>query len=122
MKALRYAHEAQATSQVKGLSLMDNKLTDAAAQPLIELLTRLGRRSRVTGQPFVTIFFGNPYAATFLDGLPGMLLTYDFYDLAEHTAVRALAGEIDLGGTLPVTLGDRFPMGHGLARAARGPH
>ena len=46
-----------------------------------------------TNAPFVAVFFGNPYVAAFLPQLPAMLLTYDFYDLAEASAVRALAGE-----------------------------
>ena len=48
--------------------------------------------------------------------LPTMLLTYDFHDLAEASAVRALAGENAVRGRLPVALTDRFPAGHGLDR------
>ena len=48
-----------------------------------------------------------------------MLLTYDLYDLAEASAVRAVVGEAPIGGRLPITLGDGFPAGHGLTRAAR---
>lgn len=84
---------------------------------LVGLLTELGRESKAAGRPFVTVMFGNPYAATFLDELPTILLTYDFYDLAEASAVRAVAGEIPVGGRLPITLGDSFPVGHGLDRA-----
>ena len=89
------------------------------SDPLVRLLESIARDSARTGRPFVTLFFGNPYAATFLADLPAMLLTYDFYDLAEASAVRALAGEIPIVGRLPVTLGDRFPLGHGLDRVAR---
>ena len=89
---------------------------------LVDLLTRLGQDAALTGQPFVTVFFGNPYAATFLTELPAMLLTYDFYDLAETSAARALAGERAVGGRLPVTLDSHFPAGvrlgaHGEALA-----
>ena len=87
--------------------------------PLVRLLESIARDSARTGRPFVTLFFGSPYAATFLADLPAMLLTYDFYDLAEASAVRALAGEVPIGGRLPVALGDRFPVGHGLDRAGR---
>jgi beta-N-acetylhexosaminidase len=89
-------------------------LTDS----LVGLLESIARDSARDGRPFVTLFFGSPYAATFLADLPAMLLTYDFYDLAEASAVRALAGEVPIGGRLPVALGDRFPLGHGLDRAA----
>ena len=88
------------------------------ADGLVALLQSVARSSR-TGQPFVTVFFGNPYAATFLTDLPAMLLTYDFYDLAEASAVRAIAGETPITGRLPIRLGDQFPVGHGLTRAGR---
>ena len=86
------------------------------ADGLVALLQSVARRSQARGQPFVTVFFGNPYAATFLTDLPAMLLTYDFYDLAEASAVRAIAGEAPITGRLPITLGDQFPVGYGLTR------
>ena len=90
------------------------------APALSDLLVGLGRDSASTGRPFVTILFGNPYAATFLAELPAILLTYDFYDLPEASAVRAVAGEIPIRGRLPVSLGDLFPAGHGLDRGPAG--
>ena len=86
------------------------------ADGLVTLLQSVARRSAARGQPFVTVFFGNPYAATFLPELPAALLTYDFYDLAEASAVRAIAGEAPIGGRLPIALGYQFPVGHGLTR------
>jgi hypothetical protein len=90
------------------------------ADPVASLLRGVARRSQGRRQPFVTVFFGNPYAATFLPELPAMLLTYDFYDLPEASAVRAIAGEAAISGRLPIALGDQFPVGHGLTRDA--PH
>jgi len=86
------------------------------ADDLVRLLRSLARDSDRNGQPFVTVFFGNPYAATFLTELPTILLTFDFYDVPEASVARALAGEIAIGGRLPITLGARFPIGHGLTR------
>ncbi len=90
------------------------------APALVDLLARLGSDSEATGRPFVAVLFGNPYAAAFLADLPAILLTYDFYDLAEASAVRAVAGETAIRGRLPVGLGTRFPLGHGLERDAVG--
>ena len=45
-----------------------------------------------------------------------MLLTYDFYDRAELSAVRAIAGEAPISGRLPIALPGMFEEGHGLAR------
>ena len=71
-----------------------------------------------TRKPFVTIFFGNPYVATFMPDLPAMMFTYDFYDRAEASAVRALAGESAIGGRLPIGLPGLAEAGAGLDRAA----
>ena len=74
-----------------------------------------------SGRPFVTTFFGNPYAVAFLPELPAVLLTYDFYDRAEASAVRAIAGERAIGGRLPITLPGMFERGAGLTRAVASP-
>ena len=86
---------------------------------LADMLRRVARAAASSGQPFVTIFFGNPYVATFFDDLPATIVTYDFSDLAQESAVRALVGEQALGGRLPIALGEDFPVGHGLVREAR---
>jgi beta-N-acetylhexosaminidase len=68
------------------------------------------------GRPFVTIAFGNPYVVGAMPKLPAVILTYEFFDAMEVAAVRALAGEIEITGKLPITLPGLFPFGHGLSR------
>jgi len=82
------------------------------ALPLQRLLVDLARR-----RPLVTVFFGNPYVATFMPDLPAIMLTYDFHDRAEASAVRALAGEAAIGGRLPIELPGLAKVGSGLDRA-----
>lgn len=89
------------------------------APSIARLLQDLGRMTRASERPYVTVMFGNPYVATFLLDLPAVLLTYDFYDHAEQAAVRALAGEAAISGKLPITLPGLFDAGHGLERPAR---
>ena len=86
---------------------------------LVKLLKQLSEQAVKNAQPLVVVFFGNPYAATFLPELPSVLLTYDYRGLTEETAVRALAGEIPIRGRLPVALGAKFRVGHGLTRSAK---
>ena len=86
---------------------------------LVNLLRRVARDSVDGGRPFVAVFFGNPYVATFLQELPTTLVTYDVHDLAQVSAVRAIAGERPIRGRLPISLGDTFPVGHGLVREPR---
>lgn len=89
--------------------------------PVARALTSMARRARAAKRPFIAVFFGNPYVATVLTELPAVLLTYDFYDLAELTAVRGIAGETPIGGRLPIALPGLFPVGHGLTRGAAAP-
>ena len=83
---------------------------------LVRLLRDLGRSTAGTNTPFVTTFFGNPYVAAAIPEAPAVLLTYDFYDLAEASAVRAITGEASISGRLPIGLPGMFPIGHGLDR------
>ena len=62
------------------------------------------------------VLFGNPYTARFVPELPAMLLTYDFYDLAEASAVRAIAGDAPISGRLPIALPGMFEIGWGIVR------
>ncbi len=89
------------------------------APPVVKLLQDLSRTSERDAQPLVAMFFGNPYTPMFVPEIPAMLLTYDFSDYAEVSAVKALAGEIAIGGKLPISLPGLFPLGHGLLRPGR---
>ena len=80
------------------------------------LLRGLARQTEQSRKPFVTVIFGNPYTATFLPEVPAILLTYDYYDRAERSAVRALAGESPIGGKLPIGLPGVAERGAGLTR------
>jgi hypothetical protein len=91
---------------------------DLAAE-LVRLLKDLSRITDRASVPLVTVFFGNPYTASFVPELPAMLVTYDFYDQAERAAVRAIAGEAGLSGRLPVTLSPQLGAGVGLDRAGK---
>ncbi len=92
------------------------------AAPVASLIQDLSRLTARSGQPFVTVFFGSPYVPMSVPDLPAMLLTYDFSDDAEESAVRALAGEIAIGGKLPIALPGMHPLGHGLMRPASTTH
>lgn len=87
------------------------------APPVTRLLQDLARGAAGRQVPMVATLFGNPYVAAALPDLPAVMLTYDFYDRAEMSAVKALAGEAPIAGKLPIALPGLFPMGHGLERA-----
>ena len=85
------------------------------APALVRLLGDLARATANTPRPFITVFFGNPYIPAGVPGLPAILLTYDFYDLAEASALRALIGEAPITGRLPIAL-PGFEAGWGIVR------
>jgi hypothetical protein len=80
------------------------------------VLRAIARQTDQSGKPFVAVLFGNPYTATFLQDVPAILLTYDFYDRAERSAVKALAGEAPITGKLPISLPGLAERGVGLTR------
>jgi beta-glucosidase-like glycosyl hydrolase len=86
------------------------------ATPLLTLLSDLARSTENSPRPFITVFFGNPYVAAAVPTLPAMMLTYDFYDLAELSALQALVGETGIVGRLPIALPGLFDAGFGLMR------
>lgn len=85
--------------------------------PLAQLMTQLASATREPRRPFVAVLFGNPYIALALRDVPAVLLTYDYYDRPERSAVRALAGEAAIEGRLPITLPGLYEAGHGLKRS-----
>lgn len=65
--------------------------------------------------PFVFALFGSPYLLNYLPDLPTYALAYEFYPGAEAAMVRAILGEIQFQGKLPVTVG-KFPAGFSLKK------
>jgi beta-N-acetylhexosaminidase len=86
------------------------------APQLEQFLKDIARATERRKQPFVSVLFGNPYTAMGMPEAPAVMLTYDFSDASERAAIKALAGEIPIGGKLPIALPGMFPIGHGLTR------
>ena len=84
--------------------------------PLADLLTQLAAGTKASNTPFVAAFFGSPYAAAAVPEVPAILLTYDLYDRAERSAVRAIVGDATISGRLPVPLPGLAELGAGLDR------
>lgn len=80
------------------------------------LMRTIARQTDQSAKPFVAVLFGNPYTATFLTEVPAILLTYDFYDRPERSAVKALTGESPITGKLPIGLPGLAERGRGLTR------
>jgi len=61
---------------------------------------------------------GNPYLLRTFAGVSAYLTTYSSVPVAEVAAVKALFGEIAIGGKLPVTIPGLAQYGEGIALPA----
>ncbi len=64
--------------------------------------------------PLVVISFGNPYLPLAIPDSPSYLLAYGLYPVSQRAAAKALFGEIEIAGKLPVSLPGLYPLGHGV--------
>jgi beta-N-acetylhexosaminidase len=65
--------------------------------------------------PFVFALFGSPYLLDYVPELPSYALAFESYPGAETAMVRAIFGEINFTGQLPVTVGT-YPVGFRLVK------
>jgi beta-N-acetylhexosaminidase len=68
-------------------------------------------------KPFVFVLYGSPYMLSFVPELPSYILTYEYYPAAEEAALKAVLGEIEFKGRLPIELPGLYPIGHGMTMA-----
>ena len=68
-----------------------------------------------SGVKVVVISFGSPYLLTGFPEAGSYVCAYRPTNEAQAAAVKALFGEIDFRGKLPISLPGLFPLGHGLS-------
>ena len=64
--------------------------------------------------PIVGISFGNPYLLQSFPGLRTYMVAYGDMPSLQQAVARALLGEIDIGGRLPISLPGLYPRGTGI--------
>jgi beta-N-acetylhexosaminidase len=64
--------------------------------------------------PIIGISFGNPYLLQNFSGLRTYLVTYGDMPSLQQAAARAVLGEIDVVGKLPISLPGLYPRGTGI--------
>lgn len=67
-------------------------------------------------KPFVFVLYGSPYVIAFVPELPTYALTYEYYPEAEEAALKAVLGEIEFKGKLPVELPGFYKIGDSVVR------
>jgi len=71
---------------------------------------------------FAFVLFGSPYLLSFVPELPTYVLAYEYYPAAEEASLKAVLGEIEFKGKLPIELPGFYPIGHSAARTAAAKH
>ncbi|MBI3428134.1 MAG: hypothetical protein HY011_34850 [Acidobacteria bacterium] len=72
------------------------------------------KRHMTTRLPLVTISFGNPYLLNALPASPSYLLAWSPFPVSQRAAAKAVLGEIEINGKLPVTLPGLYERGSGM--------
>ncbi len=81
---------------------------------------QLVQEAAADSSPVVVVSFGSPYFLRHFSFVDSYICAYRWDEQAQKAAVRALFGEIDIKGRLPVSLPGLYPAGHGLALSKRG--
>lgn len=75
---------------------------------------RIAERLINSQAPLVVISFGNPYLLAAMPESPSYLLAYSPFPVAQRAVAKAVFGEIEIAGKLPVSLPGLYKRGHGL--------
>jgi beta-glucosidase-like glycosyl hydrolase len=65
-------------------------------------------------KPILVISFGSPYLLKGFPEVDAYIAAYRHANQAQAAAVKAIFGEIDVIGKLPVSIPELFPLGHGI--------
>jgi beta-N-acetylhexosaminidase len=122
---------AEATTGAEFIQKAVEEIVDAGVEVVvIGLFSRLAARKGNVGldlrqvqlikdlaeghQRVVVVSFGSPYFLRHFKEVDVYLCAYRHADASQISAVKALFGEIDITGKLPVSIPGAFPIGHGL--------
>jgi beta-N-acetylhexosaminidase len=109
-----FAKAATAETVVLALfsRLVDRKGSVGLEQGHIDLIHKLA--ALPDGPKIVAVSFGSPYLLREFPEVDAYLCLYKDTPETQATGARALAGEMDVNGKLPVSIPDLYPIGHGL--------
>jgi beta-N-acetylhexosaminidase len=108
---------AAAAADVVLVSLFVRVRTGSGKLVLPEVVPSSVADLAASGARLVGVSFGNPYLAADLPGLSTYLAAYGDQAVLQSAAVRALFGEADIGGRLPVSIPGVAARGAGISKA-----
>jgi beta-N-acetylhexosaminidase len=101
-------------TRVQGILQGTAQLSDASADLLHRMLRQAANKT-------ILIAMGTPYIAASFPEVQTYLCTFSNATVSEMAAVKALFGEIEIHGHLPVSIPGIAARGMGLVRAAGAP-
>jgi len=75
------------------------------------------RHLSAADKPFAFVLYGSPYLLSFVPELPTYILAYEYYPAAEEAALKAVLGETEFRGKLPIELPGFYPIGYSATKA-----
>jgi len=76
--------------------------------------TTILREAMASGKKVIGISFGNPYVLSSFPELKTYIVSYGDMPSLQRATARAMTGEIDFQGRLPISLPGLYPRGTGL--------
>ncbi|MFZ2054007.1 MAG: glycoside hydrolase family 3 N-terminal domain-containing protein [Candidatus Aminicenantales bacterium] len=111
---LREAKAMAMDADIVILTLFSSLRTSKGSVDLLPKHIDLVRELAWAGKKTVAISFGSPYFLRHFPEVSAYVCLYRNTLPAQETAARAVFGEIDTPGRLPVSIPGLFPVGHGL--------
>jgi beta-N-acetylhexosaminidase len=113
-ESLQEARAQAMDSDIVILALFSSLRTSKGSVDLLPKHIDLVRELAWAGKKTVVISFGSPYFLRHFPEVGAYVCLYRNTVPAQETAARAIFGEIDIEGRLPVSIPGLYPVGHGL--------
>jgi beta-N-acetylhexosaminidase len=108
------AFQKAQNADVLVMALFSRLRADKGSVGLVMNHVSLIREAVKLQKAVVVVSFGSPYFLRHFPEVSAYMCAYRYADEAMMAAAKALFGEIDIQGKLPVSIPNDFPIGHGL--------
>jgi len=109
------------TAEIYVLALFSRLRGGKGSVDLAECHVKFIKELIMSGKPVIVVSFGSPYFIKHFPGVRAYLCAYRYAFQAQKAAVKALFGEIDISGKIPVSIPGLYPAGHGLILTKKTP-
>jgi beta-N-acetylhexosaminidase len=108
------AFKKASSADVLVIALFSRLRADKGSVGLVKNHVDLIREAAKLTKGVVVISFGSPYFLRHFPEVDAYMCAYRYSDEAMVAAAKAVFGEIDIQGKLPVSIPEHYPIGHGL--------